>query len=268
MGNDQQNPTLTEAVALFLATLSPSDKQTSQQELSKFARWCGWDRHIGDLTIREVASYAEQMGVFTTSLMKRLEPVRAFLTYTSKQGLIKTNLAAHLRVRKDRSKRRLTTGQQTQQVTPLTPQGHAKLTSELAALKGQRLRIAAELHRAAADKDIRENAPLEAARESRGQLEARIRELETTLNRATIISGGKTEDLTVEVGRRVTLRDLDSNEELSYALVSPTEANPAAGKISFASPTGKALLNRAKGDIVEVTAPMGKIRYRIEQVEP
>lgn len=264
---EQRNLSLAEAITMFLATLPPSQKQQSQQELNKFVRWYGGERSLGELTAREVANYGESISSFVTDPMKKLEPVRSFLTYARKKELIGVNLAPHLRVSK--AKQSLAAKRGFKEVTPvtLTSEGYAALKSELAVLKSKRPRIAEQLRQAAADKDFRENAPLEATKEYQGQLEARIRELEATLKRATISEGKATPLPRVGVGCTVSLRDLSSGEQLRYRMVSPSEANPTQGKLSIASPTGKALLDQEIGMVVEVTAPLGTFRYRIEEIK-
>jgi transcription elongation factor GreA len=198
--------------------------------------------------------------------IKKLEPVKAFLAQAQKEGWIKTNLALHLRVRKVPAKSAM--GDKGQAPAPyrLTPQGYAELKSELANLKSKRPQVAEELRKARADKDFRENAPLDAMREYQGQMEARIKELEAILKSVAIVEHGQESTFKVEVGSSVRLHDLDSGEDLSYTLVNPGEMDPARGKISIASPTGKALLGRGEGEVIEVSAPAGKLRYHIESI--
>ena len=150
---------------------------------------------------------------------------------------------------------------------PLTSQGYAALELELASLKKERPRLAQELNLAAADRDFRENAPLEAAREQQGQIEARIREIGAILKTATILDEGPLDTVGVVIGCTVTLCHLDSEEEVDYTLVSPSEADPAQGKLSVASPMGEAILGRTTGVIVDVAAPAGTLRYRIARVK-
>jgi transcription elongation factor GreA len=69
------------------------------------------------------------------------------------------------------------------------------------------------------------------------------------------------------VGCRVVVQDLDTSEERHFTLVSPTEVNPREGKISIASPVGRALLDRTKGDEVEVMVPKGRLRLKIQSIE-
>ena len=94
--------------------------------------------------------------------------------------------------------------------------------------------MAEDLRRAMADKDFRENAPLDAARENQAHLEARIRDIETTLKHAvTVGSTTRRPDATAGVGSRIVLRNLKFRAEVRYMLVSPSEVNPAEGKISI-----------------------------------
>ncbi|MBA7612519.1 Transcription elongation factor GreA [subsurface metagenome] len=262
---DSSHPSLGEAARRFLASLSPEEGELSQQELYRFVRWYGWERPFAELTAPEVASYAERLSLSDTDYIRKLELIRAFLVYAKKGGWSKTNLAIHLKAKK--VKNQSSARQGLFQTVPLTRQGYAELEAELAALKSKRPQAIDEMRRAAADKDFRENAPLEAAREQRGQLEGRIRQLEETLKLAIIIDGKQREALRVSIGDNIILRDLSSGEELHYTLVAPREAAPTKGRISSASPIGRAIIRRGQGEIVEVTAPAGKFRYQIEQIK-
>ena len=259
--------TLGEAATKFLISL-PSDKRLkTQQEVNKFVRWYGEKRLIDGLTVPEVSSYAEQINFTATDPAERLEPVKDFLTYAHKQGFTRIKLATHIKFKKTTSKIPQTSRYQTGENISLTAQGYAELESELTILKNERPRVAEELRRAAADKDFRENAPLEAAREYQGHLEARIRELEASLKKATIIGERQVADHKIGLGDTVVLRDLTSNEQITYTLVDAREANPTKGKISKSSPIGKAILGHTKGDNIEVLAPAGVLPYKIEDIK-
>ena len=267
LNGQEQNPGLGELATRFLNSLPPDERKANRQEVYHFVRWYGWERPICELSIPGIGDYAEQVVLSTTDPTKKLEPVRAFLTYAHKEDLCQTNLAVHLRVKRGGAKPVTSAKQGLQESAPLTSQGYAELKSRLAALKSERPHIAEELRKAAADKDFRENAPLEAVREYQGQLEARIREVEATLKSAVVISAREVNTLKADIGNIITLRDLASGEELRYTLVSPSEANASQGKISSASPTGRALLGRGEKELIEVTAPAGKLCYQIERVE-
>jgi len=267
VNNSTHNLSLGEAASRFLANLSPGEREASQQEIYKFIRWYGWERPFARLTIPEVASYAERLSLSDTDYIKKLELVRAFLTYARKEGWSKSNLATHLKAKKGKTPLGSSSRRGLPQTISLTQQGYAELEAELAALKSKRSQAIDEMRRAAADKDFRENAPLEAAREQYGHLEGRIRELEEALKSASVIDGKQKATLKAGIGDSIVLRDLASSEELRYTLVSPKEVDPTGGKISAVSPIGKAIIGRRQGEVVEVTTPAGKLRYQIKQVE-
>ena len=258
MENIEHNPTLAEAANAFLSNLPPQERVKTQAEISKFVRWLGSSRQVQDISPVDVASYGEQI------IPSAVKPLKSFLTYIRRRGFSKINLAPHLRARKTSSK--TAPPRQSFQVRPiLTAQGYAKLKAELASLKNQRSQVIEEIQRAAADKDFRENAPLAAAREQKSYLEGKIKELEATLNLARIM-GEDRDTSRAKVGDTVVLRDLSSGKEFSYTLVDPREANPARGKLSVASPLGRVILDKEKGQTVEVAAPAGTFRCHIDSI--
>jgi transcription elongation factor GreA len=267
VSSDNQGPSLGEAARQYLAKLSPQEGEASQPEVYKFARWYGWERLFARLAAPEVASYAEQLSLSDTDYAKKLELIRAFLTYAKKEGWSRTNLATHLKTKKARVGPQVYTRRSLPDSISLTRQKYDELEAELAELKSKRHELIEEIRRAAADKDFRENAPLDAAREQRGHVEGRIRELEETLKAASIIDEKKEPALKTGVGDSIVLSDLASGEELCYMIVDPREVDPSKGKISIASPLGKALIGRSNGEVVEITAPAGKLRYQIKRVE-
>jgi transcription elongation factor GreA len=267
VNSSHQSPSLGEAASSFLASLPAEEGKTSQQAIYEFVRWYGWEHSFGGLTAHEVANYAEHLSSSQTNYVTNLEIVRAFLVYAKKQGWSKTGLAAHLRPKKTKTRLPYPVRRDLPPAISLTQQGLAELKAELADLKQRRSQAIEEIRRAAADKDFRENAPLEAAREERGYLEGRIREIEETLKSATIIDEKPKVTLKVGIGDSIVLRDQASGEELRYTIVSPREVDPTKGKISGNSPIGKAVTGRTQGEIVEITAPAGKLRYQLVQIE-
>jgi len=255
---------LSQAAALFVASLSGEARQESQAEVYRFARWSGADRLIGDLRGHDIALYADSLGPATPEVVRRAEAVRSFLSFAKKERLTATNLAPHLRLRKSPQAANGVVAPPKR--TQLTQEGHASLEAELKALKEQRPVVSEELRRARLDKDVRENAPLDAALDRQGHLEARIRELDTLLKHAEVVGGGADAGSKAHLGSTLGVRDLDSGALLRYTLVSPSEVNPAQGKISIASPVGKALIERLVGDEVEVPVPAGILRFRIEEI--
>lgn len=239
----------------------------AQTEVNRFVRWLGGTRQLSKLSSHEVAGYIEHLGISTTDITRKLDPVKAFLAHAKKEGYTASNLGVNLRPKKGSAKgagkgRGLTIEREL-----MSEEGFRSLQEELEALKAQRPKIAESLRLAMADKDFRENAPLDAARDQQAHTEARIRELEALTKRAEVNRGEGPEMLRAALGSTVVLTD-ESGGEMRFALVHPHEANPVQGKVSIASPTGKALLGRAAGEQVAVTAPAGVIRYHVQAVEP
>jgi transcription elongation factor GreA len=222
-------------------------------------------RSPSELKPPDVGRYSEYVASLSSDPSKSLEPVKAFLVYSSKSGLTKTNLSVHVRAKKPTTAKTKVVKKTGVESVALTQEGYARLQKELKALQDQRPMVVEEIRKAAADKDFRENAPLEAAKEQQGHLEGRIRELESTLKSVTVIHGGEG-NARIDAGDAIVLNDLASGDEINVTLVHASEANPARGKISLVSPMGKALLGHLTGDTVEVAAPVGKLHYRVEQV--
>ena len=256
---------LGEAAGQFLSTLPAEAMSISQQEIYRFVRWYGWEQTFTAMSPAGIANYAEQLSQSDADYLKKLELTRAFLTYARKQGWSKINLAAHLKARKPKSRQTSSPIAKRQPVS-LTQQGYDELKAELVELQGKRQGLIDDIRRAAADKDFRENAPLDAVREQRGQVEGRIMELEEVLGSAIIIDEVREPTHKVSLGDTIVLQDMASGDELRYTLVSPTEVDAASGRISGASPIGKAVVGKIQGDMVEVTVPAGKLRYKIIKI--
>ena len=258
---------LEEATGKFLAGLTVEEREVSQPELYKFVRWFGRERALASLSAREVANYAERLSLSDTDYGRKLDRLRSFLTHSKKTGWSKANLAVHLKAKKAKDSSVTLARQGLPEVVELTSQGYAGFENELNALKNKRPELIDQIRRAAADKDFRENAPLAAAREQRGHLEGRIRELEETLKAARIIDEKPKLGLKSSIGDRLVVQDLASGEELHYRIVNPREVDPTQGKISSVSPLGRALIGRGEGETVEVAVPAGRLRYQIKRIE-
>lgn len=146
----------------------------------------------------------------------------------------------------------------------LTSEGFLKLEEELNEAKTvKRPQIIKDLKEARAQGDLSENAEYSAARDAQGKLEARIKEIEYTLEHATIIENNN--DGKVKVGSVVTiLYDDDDKEE--YSIVGTNEADPFENKISNESPIAVAVMGRKEGDTVLVESPNGSFSVKIVKV--
>jgi transcription elongation factor GreA len=146
----------------------------------------------------------------------------------------------------------------------LTRERLSEIEAELRELKTSgRKSIAAKIAEARGHGDLSENAEYDAAKEEQQHHELKIARLELTLSRAKIIQASDLPNDKIYILTRVKLKDLKSGEPFEYLLVSPEESDFEANKISVTSPIGKALLGKKPGDQVEVTVPVGKLRYEI-----
>ena len=138
--------------------------------------------------------------------------------------------------------------------TKLTKAGYKKLEEELRYLIDvARDEVKRELAEARAQGDLSENADYDAARGKQAEVEARIKEIEATLNNAEIIEENSKSNR-VGLGTTVTLKFIEKNEEKTYMIVGSIESNPFEGKISSSCALGETILGKLVGDIIEVKA--------------
>ncbi|MCS7039013.1 MAG: transcription elongation factor GreA [Anaerolineae bacterium] len=153
-------------------------------------------------------------------------------------------------------------------VVYLTREGYAKLREELEWRENvRRPEIARLIAAAKAEGDVAENAGYDEAKYQAGMNEGRILELREKLKYAVIIDKDNGPTDVVDLGRTVTIRDLELGEEEVYAIVGSTEADPSNGRISNNSPMGAALLGKRVGDIVTVKTPGGEFSYQVLRIE-
>jgi len=149
----------------------------------------------------------------------------------------------------------------------LTHDGYEKLMTELEYLKTKKRRkISKAIGVAREMGDISENAEYDAAKNEQAHNEKKIAELEDKLARARIIEHENIAKDKILIGATAKLKDLDTEEELKYTLVSEEEADYDQNKISISSPVGKALLNHKKNDVVEITIPAGILKYKVLEI--
>jgi transcription elongation factor GreA len=149
----------------------------------------------------------------------------------------------------------------------ITAEGLEKIKEELDHLRTvRRSEVAEMIQRAKELGDITDSAQYDAAKNEQAFLEGRIRQLEDTVSRATIIEEQGDTDGAVHVGSRVTLVD-DAGEEETWTIVGRAEADAAVGRISNESPVGRAIIGKRVGDTVEVQTPGGVLTFSISSIE-
>src|SRR5881396_2022594 len=152
--------------------------------------------------------------------------------------------------------------------TLITRAGLARLRDELEHLITTRRQEIAERirHAVSSEGNIVESGDYHDAREQQALLERRIAILQARIDDANVVDPDP-ENGVLDVGERVRLRDLENGQEIQYELVGSLEADPSAGRISAASPLGRALLGRRGGEVATVDAPKGRLRFKILEVE-
>ena len=150
---------------------------------------------------------------------------------------------------------------------PMTPEGHKKLKADLDdLLKVQRPQNIQAISEARAHGDLSENAEYHAAKERQSFIEGRIQELQNKIALAQVIDPSSISQDRIAFGATVRLLDVDADEEKTFSLVGPDEADIKVGKISIHSPIGKSLIGKEAGDVVIVKAPAKTIEYEILEI--
>ncbi|MBT3621962.1 transcription elongation factor GreA [Flavobacteriales bacterium] len=150
----------------------------------------------------------------------------------------------------------------------LSQEGYDNLKAELNTLKSvDRPRVINQIAEARDKGDLSENAEYDAAKEAQGLLEARISKLENEVANSRVLDESEMDTSTVHLLTKVTIKNTANSMEMTYAIVSETEADLAAKKISATSPIGKGLLGKAVGEIADIEVPNGIMNFEIIKIE-
>ncbi len=142
-----------------------------------------------------------------------------------------------------------------------------QMREELNRLKTSgRAEIARQIAEAKEKGDLKENAEYDAAKEAQGHHEAKIAHLETAIVAARILDSKDIDISKVSVLSKVKVTNLANKKVVEYQLVSEREADLKTGKISVTSPIGKGLLGKKIGEIAEITAPSGVLKFKVEAI--
>jgi transcription elongation factor GreA len=114
--------------------------------------------------------------------------------------------------------------------------------------------------------DLKENAEYDAAKESQGLLEAKIAALDGAMATIRVLDESNIDTSKVSILTKVTLTNINTKKQVTYKIVSEKEADLKAGKISVSSPIGKGILGKQVGDMAEVQAPAGVLKFKIEEI--
>ena len=153
------------------------------------------------------------------------------------------------------------------EISYYTEEGLNKLKEELNELKTRgRSDIAKQIAEARDKGDLSENAEYDAAKDAQGLLELKIAKLEAIVGNARIIDETKIDTSKVSILSKVRIKNIKNGMELTYTIVSEEEADLKAQKISVKSPIGQGLLGKKVGDKAKITAPGGKMEFKILEI--
>ena len=243
------------------AKAKAAKKLITNKEVIRFGKWYGFEQNVVDITPILVEEYSNKVLANNLSTnVNSVQELRKFIRF------INPKLTTGLRLkRKQKFSKNSSTFNSAMELSTLTKAGYKAKSQELTELKKGRLEIAEQIKIAAADKDVRENSALEAAREAQGKLEAQINELETVLFKSKVVNE-KTKKNIISIGSQVLIQETLSKKSSTYTIVAPIEASPLDMRISSQSPVGNALLQRKSGDIVDIKTPGGLVTYKIKKV--
>jgi len=146
----------------------------------------------------------------------------------------------------------------------LSKEGYDNLKEELHRLKTiERPSIINQIAEARDKGDLSENAEYDAAKEAQGLLESRISKLEIDLSSSRVIDESKLNNNNVSLLSKVTIKNIANNNEMTYKIVSESEADLSQKKISASSPIGKGLIGKKVGDITDIVVPNGTLKFEI-----
>ena len=150
------------------------------------------------------------------------------------------------------------------QKLPITAQGYQNMMQEIEHLKTkERPAVITAIAEARSHGDLSENADYDAAREKQGFIEAKIKDLELKLSQSEIVDPSNATTDSVTFGMYVTLQDEETDEKVTYRIVSEYESDINKKYISYTSPVARSLMGRSKGESVEVRTPKGVRYYEI-----
>ena len=149
----------------------------------------------------------------------------------------------------------------------VTAETFERLKDELQHMKGVDRPAASNAIAEAREKgDLKENAEYDAAKEAQGMLEAKIKQLEGVISNAKIVDPGTIDTSKVTILTKVTITNMATKKTVTYQIVGEKEADLKLGKISASSPIGNGLLGKVIGEIAEVQAPNGVIKFKVENI--
>jgi len=272
MLNDSQGApgvpkTLGEALQEYLSSLKTDQYHEYEGYVRKYVDHAEPGTETLTLTGSRVESYAEaQIRMTDPNAQKRVEALKSFFQFMKKKNYTTANFGINVRVRRTGGRTGAAAVRIEEAAVEMTADGLEALKKELSELEGKVPDLVKAIEHARADGDLRENAPYHAAREALAFTNDRKARIEASLKRAVVVERSGIDDGLAVVGSMVTVTYVERNRQETYQLVSSREANARERRISVESPVGQKLLGSRVGEEVEVEAPQGVMRFRVDSV--
>jgi len=149
----------------------------------------------------------------------------------------------------------------------MTKEGYNKILDEINYLESEkRPAITRQIAEARDKGDLSENAEYDAAKEAQGHVEAKIAQLKHLLSNARLIDESQVSTDKVQILNKVTIRNIQNNQTMTYTLVAESEANLKLAKLAVNSPIAKGLMGKKVGDVVEIKVPNGTMSFEIMDI--
>ena len=228
---------LSAAFQYYVQSSSRKLNNTAQQEIGRMVRWLGAERVVETITPSEIGLYSDEFAKrsSTTTSPQKVAHIKKFLAFLRTSELTDSNLASHLRMKKSNVGKITKKLEDTKvEQINLTEAGYKDYLKQLKDYKSERPQLADEVRRAAADGDIRENAPLDAAREKIEMVNSKIFEIEAILKVANIIDNTSGGDRIV-IGSKVSVKNHQNQNNYDYQLsqLGPLNLITNLGSIGF-----------------------------------
>ena len=259
--------TLGEALQEYLSALKPDQYHDCESYIRKYVEHADPATDARTLTGSRVESYAEsQIRVADPNAQKRVEALKGFFQYMKKKNYTTANFGINVRVRRTGGRTGASAVRIEEAPVEITADGLEALKKELSEIEAKVPDLVKAIEHARADGDLRENAPYHAAREALAFTNDRKQRIEASLKRAVVVDRSGPDDGLAALGSMVTVTYVERNRQETYQLVSSREANARERRISVDSPVGQQLLGKRAGEEVEVEAPQGMMRFRVDGV--
>ena len=272
MTNESQSATVTqvtlgEALHEYLQSLKPAQRHDYEHYVRKYAEHADPQTLCSSLSGSRVESYSEsQIRSSDPNAQKRVEALKAWFQFLKKKSYCNSNFGINVRVRRTGGRAGSAAVRVEEAPIEMTADGIDALKRELSEIESKVPDLVKAIQHARSDGDLRENAPYHAAREALAFTNDRKQRIETSLKRAVLVDASGRDEGLAALGSMVTVTHVGRNRQETYQLVSSREANARERRISVESPVGQKLLGSRVGDEVEVEAPQGTMRYRVDNV--